>query len=49
MQVIEVVASAHADLLAVPLAQLQVRPGARLDFGHVQMLGDGALGSWATR
>ncbi len=42
LQVVEVVASAPADLLAVPLAQLQVGPGARLDFGHLQLLGAGA-------
>jgi Fe-S cluster assembly protein SufD len=51
LQVVEVVASEAADLLAVPLAQLQVGPGARLDFGHVQLLGAGAwaLGNQVSR
>ncbi len=51
VQVVEVVASAGGDLLAVPLAQLQVGPGARLDFGHVQLLGEGAwqLGNQVSR
>jgi Fe-S cluster assembly protein SufD len=42
LQLVEVVASADADLLVVPLAQLGVGPGARLDFGHLQLLGAGA-------
>jgi Fe-S cluster assembly protein SufD len=51
LQVVEVVASEAADVLAVPLAQLQVGPGARLDFGHVQLLGAGAwaLGNQVSR
>jgi Fe-S cluster assembly protein SufD len=51
LQVVEVMASEAADLLAVPLAQLHVGPGARLDFGHVQMLGAGAwaLGNQVSR
>jgi Fe-S cluster assembly protein SufD len=51
VQVVEVVASGAADLLAVPLAQLQVGAGARLDFGHVQLLGAGAwaLGNQVSR
>jgi Fe-S cluster assembly protein SufD len=51
LQVVEVLASTDADLLAVPLAQLQVGPGARLDFGHVQLLGEGAwaLGNQVSR
>jgi Fe-S cluster assembly protein SufD len=51
LQVVEIVASADADLLAVPLTQLRVGPGARLDFGHVQLLGGGAwqLGNQVSR
>jgi Fe-S cluster assembly protein SufD len=51
LQLVEVVASADADVLVVPLAQLGVGPGARLDFGHLQLLGAGAweLGNQVSR
>jgi Fe-S cluster assembly protein SufD len=54
LRVVEVLASAgagDADLLVVPLAQLGVGPGARLEFGHVQLLGPGAwaLGNQVSR
>jgi Fe-S cluster assembly protein SufD len=51
VQVVEVVASPPGNLLAVPLTQLRVGPGARLDFGHVQLLGAGAwqLGNQVSR
>jgi Fe-S cluster assembly protein SufD len=50
-QVVEVVASADAGLLSVPLAQLALAPGAMLGFGHVQLLGDRAwqLGNQVSR
>lgn len=50
-QVIEVVASDGSDLLAVPLTQLALAQGARLGFGHAQLLGDRAwqLGNQVSR
>ena len=50
-QVLEVVSSPPADLLAVPLTQLVLAPGARLGFGHVQLLGARAwqLGNQVSR
>jgi Fe-S cluster assembly protein SufD len=51
VEVVEVIASADVDLLSVPLAQLSLRPGARLGYGHVQLLGARAwqLGNQASR
>jgi Fe-S cluster assembly protein SufD len=42
LKVVEVVASPRADVLVVPVAELSVSAGAQLDYGHVQMLGEGA-------
>jgi Fe-S cluster assembly protein SufD len=39
VQVLEVVASSDADLLAVPVTELSLRRGASLGFGQVQVLG----------
>jgi Fe-S cluster assembly protein SufD len=39
LNVVEVVASADVDVLAVPVTQLFAGPGARLGFGQVQLLG----------
>lgn len=51
VQVVEIVASADVDVLAVPLAHLYLRPGARLGFGHVQLLAGRAwqLGNQVSR
>lgn len=50
-RVIEVVASDDNELLAVPLTQISVAPGAKLGFGHVQLLGARAwqLGNQVSR
>jgi Fe-S cluster assembly protein SufD len=50
-QVVEVIVSADARLLAVPVAELAVGPGANLGFGHVQLLGARAwqLGNQVSR
>jgi Fe-S cluster assembly protein SufD len=42
VEVLEVIASADVKLLNVPLAQLRLRQGAQLGFGHVQLLGSRA-------
>ena len=39
LKMLEVIASPGTDILAVPLARLVVPEGARLGFGHVQLLG----------
>jgi Fe-S cluster assembly protein SufD len=51
VQVMEVIASADADVLAVPLTELTLRRGARLGFGQVQLLGRQAwqLGNQVSR
>lgn len=51
VRVVEILASPDVDLLAVPFTQLSLGPGARLDFGHVQVLGDRAwqLGNQVSR
>lgn len=41
-QVLEIVAGAAGDTLVVPYSELAVGRGARLGFGHVQLLGGGA-------
>lgn len=50
-KVVEIIASADVELLSVPVAQLYLRPGARLSFGHVQLLGARAwqLGNQVSR
>ncbi|HXR22525.1 MAG TPA: Fe-S cluster assembly protein SufD [Acidimicrobiales bacterium] len=51
VRVVEIVASADVDVLSVPMAHLYLRPGARLGFGHVQLLGGRAwqLGNQVSR
>ena len=51
VRVVEIVASADVDVLSVPVAHLYLRPGARLGFGHVQLLGGRAwqLGNQVSR
>ena len=51
VDVVEVIASADVDLLSVPRAQLSLQPGARLGFGHIQLLGTRAwqLGNQMSR
>jgi len=50
-QVMEVVAGGPEDMLVVPLSEVAVGRGARLGFGHVQLLGAGAwqLGNQVSR
>lgn len=50
-QVLEVVAGSGAEMLAVPFSQLSVGRAARLNFGHVQLLGPAAwqLGNQLSR
>jgi len=38
VQVVEIIASTDIEVLSVPVAHLYLRPGARLGFGHVQLL-----------
>ena len=51
VRVVEIIASADVDVLSVPMAHLYLRPGARLGFGHVQLLGGRAwqLGNQVSR
>jgi Fe-S cluster assembly protein SufD len=51
VRVVEIIASADVDVLSVPVAHLYLRPGARLGFGHVQLLGGRAwqLGNQVSR
>jgi Fe-S cluster assembly protein SufD len=51
VRVVEIIASADVDVLSVPMAHLYLRPGARLGFGHVQLLGERAwqLGNQVSR
>ena len=51
VRVVEIVASADIAVLSVPMAHLYLRPGARLGFGHVQLLGGRAwqLGNQVSR
>lgn len=51
LRVVEIIASADVDVLSVPVAHLYLRPGARLGFGHVQLLGGRAwqLGNQVSR
>ena len=51
VRVVEIIASADVDVLSVPMAYLYLRPGARLGFGHVQLLGGRAwqLGNQVSR
>ena len=51
VRVVEIIASADIDVLSVPMAHLYLRPGARLGFGHVQLLGGRAwqLGNQVSR
>jgi Fe-S cluster assembly protein SufD len=51
LRVVEIIASPDVDVLSVPVAHLHLRPGARLGFGHVQLLGGRAwqLGNQVSR
>jgi Fe-S cluster assembly protein SufD len=51
VRVVEIIASADIDVLSVPVAHLYLRPGAKLSFGHVQLLGGRAwqLGNQVSR
>jgi Fe-S cluster assembly protein SufD len=51
LRVVEIIASADVDVLSVPVANLYLHPGARLGFGHVQLLGGRAwqLGNQVSR
>jgi Fe-S cluster assembly protein SufD len=51
VHVVEVIASSDVDMLSVPVADLHLRPGASLGFGHVQLLGGRAwqLGNQVSR
>ena len=51
VKVIEIIASPEVEILAVPLTQLWLRPGASLGFGQVQLLGQRAwqLGNQVSR
>ena len=51
LRVVEIIASPDVDVLSVPMAHLYLRPGARLGFGHVQLLGGRAwqLGNQVSR
>jgi Fe-S cluster assembly protein SufD len=51
LRVVEIIASPDVDVLSVPVAHLHLHPGARLGFGHVQLLGGRAwqLGNQVSR
>jgi Fe-S cluster assembly protein SufD len=51
VRVVEIIASTDVEVLSVPMAHLYLRPGARLGFGHVQLLGERAwqLGNQVSR